>query len=96
MTTHHGGESSKAIWGLAPRVAIMNNGPRKGGDPAGWKVIMGSPGIEDLWQLHFAIAGGKEANAPDPMIANVDEKGRNLSQSDRVTGWVIHGVQSTE
>jgi competence protein ComEC len=73
LTTHHGGESSKAIWGLAPRVAIMNNGPRKGGDPLGWKVIMGSPGLEDLWQLHFAIAGGKEANAPDPLIANVDE-----------------------
>src|SRR5580693_366251 len=44
LTTHHGGESSKAIWGLAPRVAIMNNGPRKGGDPQGWKVITGSPG----------------------------------------------------
>ena len=39
---------------------------------------MGSPGLEDLWQLHFAIAGGKEANAPDPMIANVDEKGNEV------------------
>jgi competence protein ComEC len=78
LTTHHGGESSKAIWGLAPRVAIMNNGPRKGGDPQGWKVITGSPGLEDLWQLHFAIAGGKEANAPDPLIANVDESGTSF------------------
>jgi competence protein ComEC len=75
LTTHHGGESSQAIWGLAPRVAIMNNGPRKGGDPAGWKVITGSLGLEDLWQLHFALGGGKEANAPDPFIANVEEKG---------------------
>jgi competence protein ComEC len=78
LTTHHGGESSKAIWGLAPRVAIMNNGPRKGGDPQGWKVITASPGLEDLWQLHFAIAGGKEANAPDPLIANVDETGTSF------------------
>jgi beta-lactamase superfamily II metal-dependent hydrolase len=75
LTTHHGGESSKAIWGMAPRVAIMNNGARKGGDPKGWKVVMGSPGIEDLWQLHFSIAGGGEANARDSFIANVDENG---------------------
>ena len=73
LTTHHGGESPKAIWALSPRAAIMNNGPRKGGDPAGWKVVTGIPGLEDLWQLHFAVAGGKEANVADPLIANVDE-----------------------
>lgn len=73
LTTHHGGESSKAIWGMAPRVAIMNNGPRKGGDPKGWKVVMASPGLEDMWQLHFSIAGGGEANVRDTFIANVDE-----------------------
>jgi competence protein ComEC len=72
LTTHHGGESSKAIWGLAPRVAIMNNGPSKGGDPAGWKVVKASPGLEDLWQLHFAIAGGSDTNVADSFIANAD------------------------
>jgi competence protein ComEC len=78
LTTHHGGESPKAIWGMAPRVAIMNNGPSKGGD--GWKTVMASPGLEDLWQLHFALAGGKEANVPDTFIANVDanDQGRHL------------------
>lgn len=73
LTTHHGAESPQAIWGMAPRVAIMNNGARKGGAPAGWKVVKASPGLEDLWQLHFAIAGEKEANSPDTFIANVDE-----------------------
>lgn len=73
LTTHHGAESSKAIWGLAPRAAIMNNGPTKGGDPAGWRVIKASPGLEDLWQLHFAIAGGSATNAADSFIANVDD-----------------------
>jgi hypothetical protein len=58
---------------MAPRVAIMNNGPRKGGDPAGWKTVSESPGLEDLWQLHFALANGKEANVPDLRIANIDE-----------------------
>ena len=74
LISHHGGEGSKAIYGMAPRVAIMNNGPRKGGDPAGWKTVKGSPGLEDLWQLHFAIAGGSATNAPDPMIANLEER----------------------
>jgi beta-lactamase superfamily II metal-dependent hydrolase len=73
LTTHHGGESPKAIWGLMPRVAIMNNGPRKGGDPAGWKTVSATPGLEDLWQLHFAVAGGKDANTADPLIANIEE-----------------------
>ncbi len=58
---------------MAPRVAIMNNGARKGGDPKGWKTVKDSPGLEDLWQLHYAVAGGQEANSPDPFIANVDE-----------------------
>ncbi len=73
LTTRHGGKSPKAIWALAPRVAILNNGPSKGGEAAGWKMVTGSPGLEDLWQLHFAIAGGKETNVPDSLIANVDE-----------------------
>jgi competence protein ComEC len=80
LTTHHGGESPKAMWGMTPRVAIMNNGPSKGGDPAGWKNVMTSPGLEDLWQLHFALAGGKDTNVPDTFIANVDanDQGRHL------------------
>jgi len=88
LTTHHGGESPKAIWGMAPRVAIMNNGPSKGGDPAGWKNLMASPGLEDLWQLHFALAGGKDTNAPDTFIANVDvnDQGRHLKVSALADG----------
>jgi beta-lactamase superfamily II metal-dependent hydrolase len=73
LTTHHGGESPKAIWALSPRVAVMNNGPRKGADPAGWRTVTTSPGLEDLWQLHFAVAAGKETNVADPLIANVEE-----------------------
>lgn len=88
LTTHHGGESSKAIWGMTPRVAIMNNGPSKGGDPAGWKNVMASPGLEDLWQLHFALAGGKETNVPDTFIANVDanDQGKHLKVSALADG----------
>ena len=73
LTAHHGTHlSPKSVHGLAPRVIVMNNGARKGGLPEEWKLLRGSPGIEDLWQLHFSLAGGKEANSPDPFIANVE------------------------
>jgi hypothetical protein len=74
LSTRHGAEAPQAVWGMAPRVVVMNNGARKGGDPAAWKSLMASPGLEDMWQLHFAVAGAKEANVPDTFIANVDEK----------------------
>jgi hypothetical protein len=52
----------------------MNNGAKKGGSPSAWKVFSTSPGLKDLWQLHFAMAGGKEANVAEERIANVEEK----------------------
>jgi len=73
VPSRNGGETSQAIYAMAPRVAVMNNGARKGGDPKGWKTIAASPGIEDLWQLHFAFAGEENANVPDPRIANLEE-----------------------
>ena len=36
---------------------------------------MASPGIEDMWQVHFAMANGGEANVPDALIANLQEEG---------------------
>jgi competence protein ComEC len=73
QTSHHGAESSKAMYALAPRVVIMDNGARKGGTPEGWREVKGSPGLEDLWQLHFSVAGAESANSPDSLIANLDE-----------------------
>jgi beta-lactamase superfamily II metal-dependent hydrolase len=75
LTTHHGVDLSNPppmLHALRPKVAIMNNGAKKGGSPAAWTVIRNSPGLEDLWQLHFAVAGGKETNSPDTFIANLD------------------------
>ena len=87
LATHHGGESSKAIWGLAPRVTIINNGATKGGDPAGWKILRASPGLEEIWQLHFALAGGSDANANDVFIANpAEDLGEYLKVTAESTG----------
>jgi beta-lactamase superfamily II metal-dependent hydrolase len=77
LTTHHGLDQSgpKAIvHGLRPRVAVMNNGARKGGSPSAWAIVSSSPGLEDLWQLHYSIAGAKTHNVADDRIANLEEK----------------------
>ena len=52
----------------------MNNGAKKGGMPQrAWRIIEDSPGLEDLWQLHYAVDGGADHNVPAPFIANLDE-----------------------
>lgn len=78
LSTHHGSSQSNPpalVHSLAPRVVVMNNGAKKGGDAGPWKVYKSSPGLEDLWQLHFAVASGKEANVEDPYIANLQSPG---------------------
>jgi competence protein ComEC len=58
---HHGQPSSNSevlVHAIRPRVAIMNNGIWKGGVPEVMKTIHSSPGLEDLWQLHFSQLSG--------------------------------------
>jgi beta-lactamase superfamily II metal-dependent hydrolase len=76
LMTHHGFNQSGSpaiVDALHPRVAIMDNGARKGGSPETWQTVRNSPGLEDIWQLHYAVEGGADHNAPDSFIANVDE-----------------------
>ena len=76
LVTHHGAETSNPpalVHAIAPRVAIVNNGARKGGAASVWKTVRSAPRLEDIWQLHYAYAAGKEANAPDAFIANLVE-----------------------
>jgi competence protein ComEC len=73
VVSHHGlavSNSEALVHGLAPRVAIMNNGSRKGGPPEVMKTIYSSPGLEDLWQLHFSVLSGQEFTVPGLFIAN--------------------------
>jgi beta-lactamase superfamily II metal-dependent hydrolase len=77
LTTHHGLDQSNPaaiVHGLRPRVIVMNNGAKKGGSPAAWKVFASSPGLDDMWQLHYSLAGGKDANVAEERIANMEEK----------------------
>jgi beta-lactamase superfamily II metal-dependent hydrolase len=76
LTTHHGQNISSLpalVRAVAPRVAIMNNGGRKGGAVETFQTLHALPGLRDLWQLHFAVAAGAEHNAPEQFIANPDD-----------------------
>jgi competence protein ComEC len=70
---HHGQATSNSevvIHATHPRVAIMNNGTRKGGEPETMRVVHTSPGLEDLWQMHFSLLSGQEYTVPSIFIAN--------------------------
>ena len=76
LTTHHGSGQSNApvlVHALKSRVAIMNNGARKGGDLPVLQTIKSAPGLEDLWMLHYSVAAGAEGNVEEPRIANLGD-----------------------
>jgi competence protein ComEC len=73
IVSHHGWQQSSSpalVWGIAPRVAIMDNGAKKGGTPSTWDIIEKSPHLEDLWELHYSEEGGAAHNVAAEFIAN--------------------------
>ena len=66
------GIAPELVSALHPRVAMMGNGARKGGDPPAWPVLRSTPGLEDIWQLHYSVNGGKDNNPRDDFIANLE------------------------
>src|SRR5580704_13824364 len=73
IVSHHGWQQSSSpalVYGIAPRVAIMDNGAKKGGTPSTWDLIEKSPHLENLWQVHFSDEGGPAHNVPAEFIAN--------------------------
>jgi len=76
QVTHHGGNDAAApqlVWALGPTVAVINNGPRKGGIPFVLDTLRKSPGLEGVWQLHRALAADAR-NTEDALIANSEEE----------------------
>jgi len=73
MVSHHGNDASNSpqlIHALHPRVAIINNSATKFGRPDAFRAVRSSPGLEDLWQLHYALGAGDGNNTTEEMIAN--------------------------
>jgi beta-lactamase superfamily II metal-dependent hydrolase len=77
VSSHHMGAAANTpqlAHAIHPKVAIADNGPRKGGTPRAWQTLHDTPGLEDIWQLHYAIGAGKEHNSADAFLANIDEQ----------------------
>ena len=76
FVTHHGLDASGSpalVHAVQPRVAVMQNGTRKGGGVEAIKTMRSSPGFEDLWQLHWSYNAGLELNSAGVFIANLDD-----------------------
>jgi len=76
FVTHHGLDASNSpalVHGVQPRVAIMQNGTRKGAGAETMPTLRTSPGLEDIWQLHWSYNAGIEQNSAGVFIANVDD-----------------------
>ncbi len=74
---HHGMNTSNntaMLSSVKPTVAIMNNGPRKGGHPDTVKALRELPTLKDLWQVHRNVASSAEQNVAEEFIANPDEQ----------------------
>jgi len=73
VVSRHGQPSSNSealVHAIRSRVALMNNGTRKGGQPDAMRVLHSAPGLEDLWQIHFSVLSGQEYTVPGVLIAN--------------------------
>ncbi len=73
VVSHHGQDISSLpmlVHAMRPRVAIMDNGAKKGAAIATFETLKTSPGLEDLWQLHYAVDAG-DHNIAEQFIANL-------------------------
>jgi len=75
IATHHGlffSNSPALVRSVGPRVALMENGAKKGGSPAAWDTIRTSSGLEALYQLHWSEEGGPAHNSAPDFLANLE------------------------
>ena len=76
QTDHHGLNVSNnplLIQSLAPRVAVMNNGPVKGGTPDAFAALKTATTIQALYQIHRSMNVPASTNTPDEFIANLND-----------------------
>jgi competence protein ComEC len=88
IVSHHGWDQSNSpvfLNAISPRVAIMDNGAKKGGTPSAWTNIEKIPHLENLWQLHFSEEGGSTHNVAPEFIANLE--GPDSGNYLELTAW---------
>ena len=70
---HHGNASSNnpaLVRALNPRVAVIDNGPRKGAESATFATLKSVSGIEGIYQLHRNVTTTDNDNTSSDFIAN--------------------------
>ncbi|MEW4487864.1 MBL fold metallo-hydrolase [Thalassoglobus sp. JC818] len=73
MVTHHGLPTSNnpvLVKALDPTVAVMCNGPTKGGHPDSIATLQSCQSLEHLYQLHRNVKLDADAQTPAEFIAN--------------------------
>jgi len=76
QVAHHGGYGAirpELAGALEPTVAVVNNGPRKGGTPDSLAVIQQTAEVGDVWQSHRAMMDDAAHNTDEPLTANLTE-----------------------
>lgn len=74
LTSHHGFRASNnpvTIRAVRPRVAVMNNGEKKGGDPERWNAVKTVPSIVGRWQTQKSALGDGSHNVEEDYIASL-------------------------
>jgi len=75
LVAHHGGADASdpaTFAAFKPRIAIMNNGLKKGGSLAVYEALHHVHDLEDVWQVHRSEGAGDQ-NFASERIANLDE-----------------------
>jgi beta-lactamase superfamily II metal-dependent hydrolase len=96
QVTHHGLDISNhptLLATIAPTVAVMNNGPRKGGSAATVHRFKGLPSIQAFYQLHRNAQTGDEDNGDPALFANTDAKGGRYIRVDVAPGGKTYTVR---
>ncbi len=94
VVSHHGWSQSSSpafVHGIHPRVAIMDNGEKKGGSPGTFDTFKSSPGLEALYQLHYSVeSAGKNMPAEDiSNLQGTDSANPIELTADRTGGFTI-------
>jgi competence protein ComEC len=76
MVTHHGMNISNnpaLVRAIQPKVSVMCNGPRKGGDPGTVALLRSLPSLQAAYQLHRSVETSEKENTDRAYIANWEE-----------------------